>query len=361
MTRATVSKHDVAKALEEFRRQGLPPPGLHRLRQAIGHGSLARIKRLQTELNLERGERLTPEAVAKVPDPISEAAARVWAELEAANDDLQKGIEADLQQARQVMADEVQSMRAEVAAKGQALEQAKGEIQRLTTRLETTEEQRDGRTQALERVKAEQAEERSNLRAAEERTAQLVAQLEEERTARQMDAKAAGTRLAEVQRVLDETKSEFAKAREAYLSQSSYAKAKADADQHQITDLHKRLLDATDAQAALREKNEALQISLDGARADVAKQREAHAASAATVQAEAEAERRERARLERRLSKLNEEHETLQERHQKTENELARSEAMLHTQQERVSELKAELKASTTTIEGLRKTSKPSR
>lgn len=358
MTRATVSKHDVAKALEEFRRQGLPPPGLHRLRQAIGHGSLARIKRLQTELNLERGERLTPEALAKLPDPISEAAARVWAELETAAEAMQQGIEAELGQARQGMAAEMETMREALAAKAAVLDEAEGERQRLALRLEASEGDRHRQTASLEQTRAEverlKAEGHAHLRAAEIRQAELSAQLEDERTARKTDADVAQEQMRQLQHALDQVKSEFARTRESYLAQSSYAQAKADADRNEIETLQRRLSAQSEEHSALQAKNEALQKNLDQARAEGATEREAHAALVATKEAEANAAGREIQALQQRLDDLEHTNAALRKQHQTLERALARSEAVHQTESARAAELKAELKDALAKIETLR-------
>lgn len=351
MTRPTVSKRDVAAALDEFRRQGLPQPGLHRLRQAIGRGSLARIKRLQAELALERGERLTPEALAKVPDPISEAAARLWAELEAANDALQAGIEAQLKQAEQAMAEERTQRDAALAGKAAELEQAAGELQTLTARLDATDAARMEATGALDAAKTDvarlHAELHASARSAEERQSELLRELESERTARKTDASEAAKRITELEKALEKEKADSARAREVYLTESSYAQAKSEADERAIAVLNERLTENTRNMTELQQKADSLQAKLDQVREEASKEREKSAVYVARLQSETKALSRERDDFADLVSSLRSEKARLLEKTRKLEADVTQAEIERKLTEQRLADLTLRLKSTT--------------
>ena len=365
MTTTKLSKQDVRDALETFRRQGLPRPGLHRLRETIGHGSLARLKRLLQEIDLETVDQLAPETVAKLPDPITVAAARVWQELEAASDALQNTIEANLHQAQAVMHDQLQGLRTSLADTESALETAERDNARLTAQLEASETARARLAPELERAQAEAARLRAELGAEERqaaaREAALTNELDAERSARQQDARKAEQRVETLQASLDAARAEVAGLKESHAAAAATAQAEGEAAERTRQALEARVEALSEDVASLRGSNETLQERLDAARADVAKERAAHAAATATHRAEAAASERSRAELERRLTELTGAHETIQERSRQLEQALARSEAREQAQSARAEELRSEWKTALSTMEAWRQTSQSDR
>lgn len=360
MTTTKLTKQEVREALETFRRQGLPRPGLHRLRETIGHGSLARLKRLLQEIDLETVDQLAPETVARLPDPITVAAARVWQELEAASDALQNTIEANLHQAQAVMHDQLQGLRTSLADAESALETADRDNARLTAQLEASETARARLAPELERAQAEAARLRAELGAEERqaaaREAALTNELDAERSARQQDARQAEKRFENLQASLDAARAEVAGLRESHAAATATAQAERAAAERTQQGLEARVEALSEDVDTLRAAKETLQERLDAARADVAKERAAHAASTATHRAEITGGERSRADLERRLTELTAAHEGLQERSRQLKQALARSEASEHAQSTRAAELRNELKTALATMEAWRQT-----
>lgn len=284
MTAATVTKAQVAAALNEFRRQGKPQPGLHRLREVIGHGSLARIKRLRHEIELDRSEQLSPELVKKVPDPVSAAAARVWTEIEAASDDLQAAIEQNLVKAQAVMHEEVAGVRKQLTEVRKALQQA--------------EEGRANTEQALSLAETENARRQTELAHAEETVKRLRIELT--------------------------TQANEAVAREATLN-------------GRLDQEHQRR--QADAKEALR-RQDYLQGQLETVRDTLGKARETHAAYAAEMEANAKALAMQLKERDTRLAALNTEHQQVLKQAQKLEKDLARAQALRDAQADEIAELR---------------------
>lgn len=219
MPEAKLTKAEVKQALDDFRRSGLPRPGLHRLRAQIGHGSLARLRRLIHEIEEDEVGRLVPGGRVQLPDPISAKAAELWAELEAAFTARERQLEAELA--------------AELANKQAALEAAAGERDRLAetvNRLQVElrdaralQVQQQARVAELEKTAAErQAQlgaQGALLTALREREADLKASLVQsgqETAAREQDLKRA---VAHAHEQAAEARAQTARERQAYEAQ----------------------------------------------------------------------------------------------------------------------------------------------
>lgn len=81
MPAAKISRNDVAEAIRILNRQGIPDPGVHRLRTFLGRGSVTTIARLKNELRQIELERITPTKAKPLPDPIARLAKQLWDEL----------------------------------------------------------------------------------------------------------------------------------------------------------------------------------------------------------------------------------------------------------------------------------------
>ncbi len=76
-----ISRNDVAEAIRVLNQQGIPDPGVHRLRTFLGRGSVTTIARFKNELRQIELERVTPNKAKPLPDPIARLAKRLWDEL----------------------------------------------------------------------------------------------------------------------------------------------------------------------------------------------------------------------------------------------------------------------------------------
>jgi alanyl-tRNA synthetase len=82
MARApSVSLDDVRGAIEVLKAQGVPDPGVHRIRALLGRGSVTTINAHKHRLRLDALERVLPGTRTRIPDPVTELAAQLWTQL----------------------------------------------------------------------------------------------------------------------------------------------------------------------------------------------------------------------------------------------------------------------------------------
>lgn len=149
MTRASVSLEDVGQAVQTLRAQGVPHPGIHRIRRLLGRGSTTTIAKLRDQWQArERAEieaRLTDSKPRPLPNPLARAADDLWREMLAGVDEVEKEAIADAEErirradaqatAAAQTCDEQRSL---AEARQARIEELEAEIQALTRTLSET-------------------------------------------------------------------------------------------------------------------------------------------------------------------------------------------------------------------------------
>lgn len=319
-----VTKDDVREALQAFLRRGVVRPGLHRLRAEIGRGSFARIRRFVNEIDDENYERLSGKQVAKLPDPISAAAAKLWAEIEEASESLQTSIEKQLYDAQGLMEEE---------RKARTLEGAENarRIREIEERLATT-------NQALQ-----QAEHR--LRELE--PAFAVASSSLERLTRELEAAKEAGRARELtltQRLKAERDEFNAESLERRREMEDVRKELAEARATAKEELEEARREARSDEQAARKREDELRAEAYVLQVEVSKAKEAHAGALALL-----------AQREASNKQLAGEREKLRAQVAALEQDMARSEARQDAQGEELAELRGALKAARQYIEDITK------
>lgn len=217
MPKATLEKSDVLDALAHFRAQGVMRPGLLRLQKHIGRGSIPRLRRLLHEIELEQLEQLAPALLERVPDPISMAAARLWAEMTQSLEAKEQEIEAQTQARLAALQERLDKADAALNAQREQYEQQQVEYRALGEQHARLEQQFQAQSQALavktqetshlmrelaqaqEQIRHLRAEQAEQAKHAAQREAQYVARLDIERQRSQDEARAYQQRLEEKQ------------------------------------------------------------------------------------------------------------------------------------------------------------------
>ena len=172
MPSATVTIDEVRAAIEYYRGQGINDPGVQRLQRQIGHGSPARITKLKHQVMADlRAEIVARSTLADhpMPDPISELAAKLWADMNQAFEAYEK----DLEQAAYEKAAELESTLETLRREHQALlETVRGleaQVGELQEKLETSETARTALESDLERAEAGRETEAQKVLEAQQR------------------------------------------------------------------------------------------------------------------------------------------------------------------------------------------------
>ena len=110
---ATVTLDEVRAAIEALKAQGVPDPGVHRIRALIGHGSVTTINKLKHQIHTEDLNRLLPGTTKPMPDPITEAAANLWEALNAEIDRIDSQREAEIREGMEKLSAEHQRVLSE--------------------------------------------------------------------------------------------------------------------------------------------------------------------------------------------------------------------------------------------------------
>ena len=215
---ATVTLDEVRAAIEALKAQGVPDPGVHRIRALIGHGSVTTINKLKHQIHTEDLNRLLPGTTTPMPDPITEAAANLWEALNAEidridsqrEDEVQEGMEKLTAEHQRVLgekdklsdqiehlemkqAEDAEQIAALTAQHGQAIAErdaARNENQILKERIVGIEKERDHTIEQMSTLSQHAAEREKAL-------AQQVEASKKERLAERAQAEAERKRLEE--------------------------------------------------------------------------------------------------------------------------------------------------------------------
>ena len=93
MPAARLTREEVAQAIDILKRQGIPDPGVHRLRAFLGRGSITTIARHKAELRQIALEKLAPNTEKPLPDPVSQLAKELWDTLLAAVESVENEVQ----------------------------------------------------------------------------------------------------------------------------------------------------------------------------------------------------------------------------------------------------------------------------
>lgn len=144
---STVTVEEVRGAIEALKAQGVPDPGVHRIRALIGHGSVTTINKLKHQIRTEDLKRLLPGTTKPMPDPITEAAADLWIQLNAEIDLVEevrkKEIDEELSELQLKYAGlltEHEALQTAVAEKNRRLEQLATELSEVRGRESSAQE-----------------------------------------------------------------------------------------------------------------------------------------------------------------------------------------------------------------------------
>ncbi|RMF14117.1 MAG: DNA-binding protein [Alphaproteobacteria bacterium] len=147
---ATVTLEEVRAAIETLKAQGVPDPGVHRIRALIGHGSVTTINKLKHQIRAEELNRVLPGTNRRMPDPITDAAARLWEDLNAEIDKIDQQREAEAREelakleARHAQTiSEKEDLAARLVKVEEALTEAQTQIAHLTEERDQVTAQRD--------------------------------------------------------------------------------------------------------------------------------------------------------------------------------------------------------------------------
>lgn len=132
MPATKISRNDVAEAIRILKQQGIPDPGVHRLRTFLGRGSVTTVARYKNELRQIELERIAPKEAKPLPDPIARLAKRLWDELLSAVETTESELVAATEQR---IAEKQQQLEFIEAERNKALAQ----VTKLTDKLAITE------------------------------------------------------------------------------------------------------------------------------------------------------------------------------------------------------------------------------
>lgn len=176
MARApSVSLDDVRGAIEVLKAQGVPDPGVHRIRALLGRGSVTTINAHKHRLRLDALERVLPGTRTRIPDPVTELAAQLWTQLNDQVDRVDAQREAEVNEAlaqqKAAFADlqaAHAALQAETEQQAQQLATAQAQIAELTDARDAAQAAQQTAAHALEVLEAQQrtlAQERDSLKA----------------------------------------------------------------------------------------------------------------------------------------------------------------------------------------------------
>ncbi|MDH5230247.1 MAG: DNA-binding protein [Gammaproteobacteria bacterium] len=149
----TLEKQDVKTVLENYRSQGKPPPGLHRMLEEVGKlngldrklGSIPRLKRLLDEIRMDELAKVYPDR-KRLPDPISAAASDLYNEILKPFEQQLDEIEIERSAERDQYQEDIAAIKAEqtelesrIEQFQQARQEMEAEVTQLIQQLEATE------------------------------------------------------------------------------------------------------------------------------------------------------------------------------------------------------------------------------
>lgn len=309
MAGPSITIDDVREALEALKRQGVPDPGVHRIRAHLGRGSVTTINKYKHQIRLAEAERLLPAIQKPIPDPITELAARTWEELLGALDQIDAERE-------QETAAALAAMQQELDAANSAEREARDQARALQQALEATEASRDEIAAQRDATLADLKEARHTLALREQSIAHLNTQIDTLREDLVAQGRQAAERETELRRALDTAREErLAERREAETERAALRdQVKSWRDQfEQQHQYFESQLKARDEQlAALRAELKALEQAhrqLDASLDDAESRNRELAAAVAQVTAERDTARQAQTHAERERAQAIEETE----------------------------------------------------
>lgn len=139
MPAAKINRDDVAEAIRILQNQGIPDPGVHRLRRFLGRGSVTTVARFKNELRQIELERLSPNKKRPLPDPVTELSQRLWEELLVAVEGVEQQVH---ETAKQGLAEKQRQLDAVETELDQTRRKNREFAQELATDREVIEQQR---------------------------------------------------------------------------------------------------------------------------------------------------------------------------------------------------------------------------
>ena len=181
-----VTVDEVKEAIEALKAQGVPDPGVHRIRAYLGRGSVTTINKHKHTLRARALERVLPGTRKPIPDPITERVAEIWSDLndeidrleQVRFDEAHQDLEAEkarytaLEQANQELAAQHEDVKKQLASVEHALSDSTTENAQLRETIEALQ-------QELAASKQAHAQTQQQLERAREDTAQEVANKKE--------------------------------------------------------------------------------------------------------------------------------------------------------------------------------------
>jgi chromosome segregation ATPase len=156
MPTTRLTRDEVAQAIDVLKRQGIPDPGVHRLRAFLGRGSVTTIARHKAELRQIALENLAPNTEKTLPDPVSQRAKELWDTLLAAVD----GVEQEVH-----------------TAASQRIEKAQRQVETLTGERDKAQEQLHRLEEDLKTAHSENAQRTLQFHSLETQLSELSGRL----------------------------------------------------------------------------------------------------------------------------------------------------------------------------------------
>jgi chromosome segregation ATPase len=313
MPAARLTRDEVAQAIDVLKRQGIPDPGVHRLRAFLGRGSVTTIARHKAELRQIALERLAPNTEKPLPDPVSQRAKELWDTLLAAVDGVEQEVHTAASQRIENVQRQIETLNAE-------RDKAQQQLHRLEEDLKTAHSENAQYTLQLHSQETQLSELSGRLSAGQALTVSLQA--------REQDLKA----------TLSES------ARQAVLREKEL--------NHQLTGERERTF-ALQRQVA--QQREQLEADIRTLHDRLAGQREYAEKTIATLQENihhledrAQERLKERDALQEALTTLRTKYETLQQTANRNDKALAHMEATLLAKDREIGTLKLRLKETQT-------------
>jgi chromosome segregation ATPase len=146
-----LTRDEVAQAIDVLKRQGIPDPGVHRLRAFLGRGSVTTIARHKAELRQIALERLAPNTEKPLPDPVSQRAKELWDTLLAAVDGVEQEVHTAASQRIEKALRQVETLIGE-------RDQAQAQLHRLEEDLKTAHSENAQHTLQLHSLETQLSE-----------------------------------------------------------------------------------------------------------------------------------------------------------------------------------------------------------
>jgi chromosome segregation ATPase len=313
MPATRLTRDEVAQAIDVLKRQGIPDPGVHRLRAFLGHGSVTTIARHKAELRQIALEKLAPNTEKPLPDPVSQQAKELWDALLAAVE----GVEQEVH-----------------TAANQRIEKAQRQVETLTGERDNAQQQINRLEEDLKMAHSENAQRTLQLHSLETQLSELSGRL----SAGQALIASLQTREQDLKATLSES------ARQAALREKEL--------NNQLTGERERAF-ALQRQAA--QQHEQFEADIRTLHGRLAEQREYAEKTIATLQENihhleksAQEHLKEHDALQDALTALRTKYETLQQAANRNDKALAHMEATLLAKDQAIGTLKLRLKETQT-------------